>query len=89
MDLTSEKKEESGKDLFVSKDTLIGELLQIDSGVGYILMGIGMHCFGCPASQMETIEEAAMVHGVDPDALCDEINDYIATHKKTQETAEA
>ena len=68
MDLTSEKKEESGKDLFVSKDTLIGELLQIDSGVGYILMGIGMHCFGCPASQMETIEEAAMVHGVDPDA---------------------
>ena len=50
MDLTSEKKEESGKDLFVSKDTLIGELLQIDSGVGYILMGIGMHCFGCPAS---------------------------------------
>lgn len=88
MDLTSENKD-SGKDLFVSKDTLIGELLQIDSGVGYILMGIGMHCFGCPASQMETIEEAAMVHGVDPDALCDEINDYIATHKKTQETAEA
>ena len=52
-------------------------------------MGIGMHCFGCPASQMETIEEAAMVHGVDPDALCDEINDYIATHRKTKEAAEA
>ena len=88
MDMTAEKTE-GGKELFVSKETLIGELLQIDSGVGYILMGIGMHCFGCPASQMETIEEAAMVHGVDPDALCDEINDYIATHRKTAVTAEA
>ena len=66
MDMTAEKTE-GGKELFVSKETLIGELLQIDSGVGYILMGIGMHCFGCPASQMETIEEAAMVHGVDPE----------------------
>ncbi len=88
MDMTAEKTE-GGRELFVSKETLIGELLQIDSGVGYILMGIGMHCFGCPASQMETIEEAAMVHGVDPDALCDEINDYIATHRKTKEAAEA
>ncbi len=88
MDMTAEKTE-GGKELFVSKETLIGELLQIDSGVGYILMGIGMHCFGCPASQMETIEEAAMVHGVDPDALCDEINDYIVTHRKTKEAAEA
>ena len=65
----------------VTKETLIGELLQIDQGIGYILMGIGMHCFGCPASQMESIEEAAMVHGVNPDVLCDEINDYIATHR--------
>ena len=78
MDLTAEK-EESGKDLFVSKDTLIGELLRIDSGVGYILMGIGMHCFGCPASQMETIEEAAMVHGVDPDDFLQRLNAFLAT----------
>lgn len=60
----------------VTKETLIGELLQIDMSVGNILMGIGMHCFGCPASQMESLEEAAMVHGVDPQALVDEINDY-------------
>ena len=66
------------RDLFVSKDTLIGELLQIDSGVGYILMGIGMHCFGCPASQMETIEEAAMVHGLDVDDLMGAINSFSA-----------
>ena len=43
-----------------------------------ILMEIGMHCLGCPSSQMETIEEAAMVHGIDPDALVKEINDFLA-----------
>lgn len=60
----------------INKDTTIGELLQIDMGVGEILMAIGMHCFGCPASQMETIEEASYVHGVDPQSIVDEINDY-------------
>ena len=50
----------------VTKDTLIGELLQMDvERVAPILMNIGMHCLGCPSSQMESIEQAAMVHGVD------------------------
>ena len=51
----------------------------IDEGVTPILLAVGMHCIGCPASQMETIEEAAMVHGVDPQSLVDEINDYLNT----------
>ena len=51
----------------VSKSTMIGELLQIDADVAPILLNIGMHCLGCPSSQMETIEEAAMVHGIDAD----------------------
>jgi len=59
----------------VNKSTMIGELLQIDQN---ILLNIGMHCLGCPSSQMETIEEAAMVHGIDPDALVKEINDFLA-----------
>ena len=45
----------------ISKDTKIGELLNIFPGCAPILMEIGMHCLGCPASQMETLEEAAMV----------------------------
>ena len=61
----------------VTKDTMIGELLRIDMGVAPILMNIGMHCLGCPASQGETIEEAAMVHGIDPGALVDEINNFL------------
>ena len=55
----------------VTRNTMIGELLTIDENVAPILLEIGMHCLGCPSSQMETIEEAAMVHGIDPDALFD------------------
>ena len=63
----------------VTKSTMIGELLNIDVEVAPILLGIGMHCLGCPSSQMETIEEAAMVHGVDPDALVNMINEFLAS----------
>ena len=63
----------------VTKDTMIGDLLQIDQNVAPLLLNIGMHCLGCPSSQMETIEEAAMVHGLDPDHLVveiDRLNDH-------------
>ncbi|MBQ7678033.1 MAG: DUF1858 domain-containing protein [Lachnospiraceae bacterium] len=61
----------------IGKDTMIGELLQIDTDLAPILMGIGMHCLGCPSSQMETVEEAAMVHGIDPDDLVEELNSFL------------
>ena len=61
----------------VTKDTMIGELLQIDANVAPLLLNIGMHCLGCPSSQMETVGEAAMVHGYDPDELVEEINTFI------------
>lgn len=61
----------------VTKNTMIGDLLQIDQNVAPLLLNIGMHCLGCPSSQMETIEEAAMVHGLDPDDLVVEINTFI------------
>ncbi len=63
----------------VTKETMIGELLQIDGDIAPILFGIGMHCLGCPASQMETIEEAAMVHGIDADDLVEEINSFLTS----------
>ena len=62
----------------VTKATMIGELLQIDQNIAPILLNIGMHCLGCTSSQMDTIEEAAMVHGIDPEALVKEINDFLA-----------
>lgn len=65
----------------VSKDTMIGELLNIDAGVAPILLSIGMHCLGCPSSQMETIGQAAMVHGIDADELVTKINTFLAEQK--------
>ena len=61
----------------VNKDTTIGEVIQIDAGVIPILMGAGMHCVGCPSSAGETLEEAAMVHGIDGDMLVEEIHSYL------------
>lgn len=62
----------------ITKETLIGDLLKIDANVAPVLFGIGMHCLGCPASQGESIEEAAMVHGIDPAALVAKLNEVIA-----------
>ena len=58
----------------VSKDTKIGELMMMFPEAAPILMEIGMHCLGCPASQMETLEEAAMVHGIDSALLVEKVN---------------
>ena len=62
----------------ITKDTTIGELLMEDFACSSILMGAGMHCVGCPASQMETLEEACMVHGMDADQLVGALKEYFA-----------
>ena len=57
-----------------NKDMLIGEILSINPMAGPALIEAGMHCIGCPASQGETLEEAAMVHGMNCDALLEKLN---------------
>lgn len=64
----------------VTKDMIIGQILQIDPGVAPILMEAGMHCLGCPSSQMESIEDACAVHGIDVDSLIQKLNDYIKSN---------
>ncbi|HIZ43321.1 MAG TPA: DUF1858 domain-containing protein [Firmicutes bacterium] len=66
----------------VTKDTLIGEAIRIDEGIVPILMGAGMHCIGCPASQGESLAEAAMVHGIDADSLVNAVNEYLAAKEQ-------
>lgn len=61
----------------VSKDMIIYDILQIDSNLAPVLMGAGMHCVGCPSAQGESLEEAAMVHGLDADKLVDALNEYL------------
>lgn len=58
----------------VTRQTIIGDILDMDSTTAPYFLEIGMHCLGCPASQMETLEEAAMVHGIDSDLLVEKIN---------------
>lgn len=53
----------------ITKTTTIGEALRINPNIAPVLMEIGMHCLGCPSAQGETLEEAAMVHGVDASEL--------------------
>ena len=57
----------------VTKDMTIGEILVTAPEVAPVLMEAGMHCLGCPASQAESLEEAAMVHGIDVDELMERI----------------
>ena len=62
----------------ISKDMIIGQILEMDPNMAGILMAGGMHCIGCPSSQMESLEEACMVHGADADALVADLNKAIA-----------
>lgn len=53
----------------ITKDMTIGEALRMNPNIAPVLMEIGMHCLGCPSAQGETLEEAAMVHGISTDDL--------------------
>lgn len=62
----------------VTKDSLVGEVLDYDKGTAEFFFAMGMHCLGCPASRGETIEDACMVHGVDCEEMVKKINAYFA-----------
>ena len=62
----------------ITKATTMGEMLEYDMGIAYVLMQCGMHCVGCPSSIGESLEEACAVHGLDADSVMGEIQDYLA-----------
>ncbi len=62
----------------ITKDTIIGDILDIAPETAPIFFEIGMHCLGCPSSRGESVEEACMVHGVDCDALVEKLNQSVA-----------
>ena len=57
-----------------TKDMTIGEALRVDMNAAPVLMEIGMHCLGCPSAQGETLDEAAMVHGIPVEVLMEKLN---------------
>ena len=58
----------------ITKDKTIGEVIKVKENAPQILMDFGMGCVGCPSSQAETIEDAAMVHGLELEALLEALN---------------
>ena len=72
------KKDEAKAVKQVTRETIIGDILDMDQSTAPYFMEIGMHCLGCPASRGETVEQACMVHGVDVDELLAAVNQMIA-----------
>ncbi len=62
----------------ITKQTIIGDILDIDKSTSTYFLEMGMHCLGCPSARGETLEEACMVHGVNADELTDKINEHLA-----------
>ena len=65
----------------ITKDTIIGDILDIAPETAPAFMSIGMHCLGCPSSRNETVEQACMVHGVNVDELLQTLNAMIPAGK--------
>ena len=65
----------------VTKDSVIGEILDADAETARFFFEIGMHCLGCPMSRGESIADAYAVHGTDADELVKKINDYFESKK--------
>ena len=65
----------------ITKDTIIGDILDVAPQTAPIFFGIGMHCLGCPSARGESIEDACAVHGTDADELVAKINAYLADKK--------
>ena len=62
----------------VTKQSIIGDILDFDRETAQFFFEIGMHCLGCPASRGESVEQACAVHGTDADELVAKINAYLA-----------
>ena len=60
----------------MTRETVIGDIVDFDPETAEVFMDCGMHCIDCPISRMESIEEACEVHGVDPDELIENLKDY-------------
>lgn len=66
----------------ISKDMYISDLMLIDEDIQLLLLKEGMHCIGCISAVGETVEEAGLVHGLDPDVIVADINEYLAEKYK-------
>lgn len=78
-------RKEENKMAQISKDMIIHDIIQVDTEIIPILLEAGMHCVGCPSAQGESLEMAAMVHGLNADELEARINKFLADKENTTE----
>ncbi|MGN0535332.1 MAG: DUF1858 domain-containing protein [Eubacterium sp.] len=62
----------------ITKDTIIGDILDVCPDAAPLFLEIGMHCLGCPASRGETVEQACTVHGTDANELVAKLNAFMS-----------
>ena len=62
----------------ITKESIIGDVLDMDRATAPYFLEMGMHCLGCPSARGETIEQACMVHGVDPEELVAKLNAHFS-----------
>lgn len=62
----------------ITKNTIIGDILDADPSTAPYFLEMGMHCLGCPSARGESIEDACMVHGTNADELVDTINKFLS-----------
>ncbi|QAT49515.1 DUF1858 domain-containing protein [Caproiciproducens sp. NJN-50] len=65
----------------ITKQSLIGDILDLDTSTAPFFMEMGMHCLGCPASRGESLEEACVVHGVDVEEMVQKLNEHLASRQ--------
>ena len=65
----------------ITKEAIVGDILDADEGTAQFFFAIGMHCLGCPSARGESIADACAVHGTDADALVKQLNDFLASEK--------
>ena len=66
----------------ITKEMIIGDILNEAPDMAPVLMAAGMHCIGCPSAQMETVEEAAYVHCIEPELLITRVNAFVDAQDK-------
>lgn len=72
--LCDQMKEDKNMENKITAETLVGQIVREHPEANQVLFSIGMHCLGCPASQMESLGDAARVHGFDPQQVVDAVN---------------
>lgn len=68
----------------VTKQSIVGDVLDYDRETAQFFFAIGMHCLGCPSSRGETVEEACAVHGIDCEPFLAQLNHFLEAYEADQ-----